>query len=119
MSRLISIALAVLGILAGLVFVGCALAARVPRFPRNIWIGYMLGATRDSDEAWEAGHRAAWVPMLTSGIGLVAGGAGMLADLVLGIDGGKILAVVGVVVFLGALLPGAAIAHRAAERVSG
>lgn len=110
-------ALVIIAMVGGLAFSGCALAARVGSFPRNRWAGFMAGATRSSEEARRAGHRAAWLPMFLGGLSLAVCGLAAVADRVLDVAAAGTVAIGCLVVFLLTMLPGAAIAQRAASRV--
>lgn len=63
-------------VVGGLYVVG-GIAARAGRRPRNPLVGYRTAPMRASDRAWRAGHRAAWAPILLTG--LVPLGAGIAA----------------------------------------
>lgn len=75
----------VAGIITGLVLllVGlllCSLAHRAAKgsLKRNPWAGIRIPSTMASEAAWDAGHRAAVLPMLVSGVGPTLAGALLL-----------------------------------------
>lgn len=88
------------GAVVGFVFVGAALlalaaGATAGTLPRNGAVGIRTRATRMSDEAWQAGHRAA-APVLVAGgwLSLVAGAAVVV---LLVVDADTAAAIVGAV----------------------
>jgi uncharacterized membrane protein len=58
------LAMALLVLAVGLVFVG--VAGLTERLPRNRWLGIRTQTVRRDDEAWRLGHRAAGAALITA-----------------------------------------------------
>jgi len=60
--------------LAGVIVIGLGRLAATGRLPRNVVAGIRIPSTLRSDEAWDAGHRAAASALTVAGAGPLAVG---------------------------------------------
>ncbi|MDF2048019.1 MULTISPECIES: SdpI family protein [Microbacterium] len=90
--------------------------------PRNDFIGIRTGATRASDEAWIAAHRAGAVDLAWSGAGALLTALGPWAALIVPTSLREfvivVAVVVGLVVLLGFSLRAAVVGGRAARELT-
>lgn len=72
--------LALVELLLSVVFIVMAVLSRLERLPRNQWFGYRLPLLLEDDDAWRAGHRAAWIPTLLCAVALIVGAIGTIVE---------------------------------------
>lgn len=65
-------------LLVGLLLCWMALRSAKGSLKRNPWAGIRIPSTMASEAAWDAGHRAAVLPMMVAGVGPAAVGALLL-----------------------------------------
>lgn len=98
--------------LAVIVIVVVALCA-AGTIPANVGIGIRIPATRQSQRAWEAGHRAAYLPAVIGGSAVIITSVGGL----LLPDAAAVISAIGAVLLVATLAWAVVGAHRAASAI--